>query len=229
MGSKKQILETLSPQIRRRLSNLSLSQEIDNIIDYEIGYPCDISSASEFVGEVCDMLVQNIMSWLDDEHNFGLTPKDKDTLYYYFVDTFGDNIYERYGKMCLKGKLTESKNQYVISEGKLHNIIYNYINSHYDLEGVTMKTYEGDEDYEELYEGLIDFEGKTGERIFTYFKPEYFTDTPSNQFMIKNSPTLEVDADDYFTFNNLFNNHWKDVMKKWFEDKFKLPVNYITH
>jgi hypothetical protein len=124
------------------------------------------------------MLVQNIMYWLEDEYEFGLTPKDKDTLYNYFVDTSGDNIYKRYSKMCLKGKLTESKNQYVISEGKLHNIIYNYIDSHYDLEGVTMKTYEGDEDYEELYEGLIDFEGKTGERIFTYFKPEYFTDTP---------------------------------------------------
>jgi hypothetical protein len=221
MGSKKQILETLSPQIRRRLSNLSLSQEIDNIIDYEIGYPCDISSASEFVGEVCDMLVQNIMYWLDDEYNFGLTSKDKDTLYYYFVDTFGDNVYQRYSKMCLKGKLTESKNQYVISEGKLHNIIYNYIDSHYDLEGVTMKTYEGDEDYE----GLIDFDDETGKRLFTYFKPEYFTDKSD----IIDSPMLEVDVDDYFTFNNLFNNHWKDVMKKWFEDKFKLPVNYITH
>ncbi len=66
MRSEKQILETLSHQNRRRLSNLNLSDEIDNIIDYEIGYPCDISPASEFVGEVCDMLVQNIIDLLDD-------------------------------------------------------------------------------------------------------------------------------------------------------------------
>ena len=221
MGSKKQILETLSPQIRRRLSNLSLSQEIDNIIDYEIGNPCNISPTSEFVAEVCDMLVQNIMSWLDDEHNFGLTPKDKDTLYYYFVDTFGDNIYERYGKMCLKGKLTESKKEYAISQDKLNSFIYNYINSHYNLNSIDIITHDGDEEFE----GLIDFDDETGKRLFTYFKPEYFTDESN----IIDSPMLEVDVDDYFTFNNLFNNHWKDVMKKWFEDKFKLPVNYITH
>jgi hypothetical protein len=224
MGSEKQILETLSPQIRRRLSNLNLNNEIDNIIDYEIGYPCDISPASEFVSEVCDMLVQNIMYWLEDEYNFGLTPKDKDTLYHYFVDTFGDNIYQRYSKMCLKGKLTESKKEYVISQDKLYNFIYNYINSHYDLDNIEIITHDGDENFE----GLIDFEDETGKRFFTYFKPEYFTDTPSNQFMRKNSPTLETHSDDYLLFNDLFDFHWKDVMKQWFQDKFNLPVNYVT-
>ena len=221
MGSEKQILETLSPQIRRRLSNLNLSDEIDNIIDYEIGYPCDISSASEFVGEVCDMLVQNIMYWLDDEYNFGLTSKDKDTLYYYFVDTFGDNVYQRYSKMCLKGKLTESKKEYVISQDKLNSFIYNYINSHYNLNSIDIITHDGDEEFE----GLIDFDDETGKRLFTYFKPEYFTDESD----IIDSPMLEVDVDDYFLFNDLFNFHWKDVMKQWFQDKFNLPVNYVTH
>jgi len=220
MGSEKQILETLSPQIRRRLSNLNLSNEIDNIIDYEIGYPCDISPASEFVSEVCDMLVQNIMYWLEDEYNFGLTPKDKDTLYHYFVDTFGDNIYQRYSKMCLKGKLTESKKEYVISQDKLNSFIYNYINSHYDLDNIDIMTHDGDEEFE----GLIDFDDETGKRLFTYFKPEYFTDESN----IIDSPMLEVDVDDYFLFNDLFNFHWKDVMKQWFQDKFNLPVNYIT-
>jgi hypothetical protein len=221
MGSEKQILETLSPQIRRRLSNLNLSNEIDNIIDYEIGYPCDISPASEFVGEVCDMLVQNIMYWLEDEYNFGLTPKDKDTLYYYFVDTFGDNVYQRYSKMCLKRKLTESKKEYVISQDKLNSFIYNYINSHYNLNSIDIITHDGDEEFE----GLIDFDDETGKRLFTYFKPEYFTDESD----IIDSPMLEVDVDDYFLFNDLFNFHWKDVMKQWFQDKFNLPVNYVTH
>jgi hypothetical protein len=221
MGSEKQILETLSPQIRRRLSNLNLSNEIDNIIDYEIGYPCDISPASEFVTETCDMLVQNIMYWLEDEYNFGLTPKDKDTLYHYFVDTFGDNIYQRYSKMCLKGKLTESKKEYVISQDKLNSFIYNYINSHYNLNSIDIITHDGDEEFE----GLIDFEDENGKRLFTYFKPEYFTD----EYDIKNSPMVELDVDDYFLFNDLFDFHWKDAMKQWFQDKFNLPVNYITH
>lgn len=220
MGSEKQILETLSPQIRRRLSNLNLSNEIDNIIDYEIGYPCDISPASEFVGEVCDMLVQNIMYWLDDEYNFGLTSKDKDTLYYYFVDTFGDNIYQRYSKMCLKRKLTESKKEYVISQDKLNSFIYNYINSHYNLNSIDIITHDGDEEFE----GLIDFDDETGKRLFTYFRPEYFSDNWSR----KNSPMVELDVDDYFLFNDLFDIHWKDVMKQWFQDKFNLPVNYVT-
>ena len=220
MGSEKQILETLSPQIRRRLSNLNLSNEIDNIIDYEIGYPCNISPASEFVTEVCDMLVQNIMYWLEDEYNFGLTPKDKDTLYHYFVDTFGDNIYQRYSKMCLKGKLTESKKEYVISQDKLNSFIYNYINSHYNLNSIDIITHDGDEEFE----GLIDFDDETGKRLFTYFRPEYFSDNWSR----KNSPMVELDVDDYFLFNDLFDIHWKDVMKQWFQDKFNLPVNYIT-
>lgn len=220
MGSEKQILETLSPQIRRRLSNLNLSDEIDNIIDYEIGNPCDISPASEFVAEVCDMLVQNIMYWLDDEYNFGLTSKDKDTLYYYFVDTFGDNVYQRYSKMCLKRKLTESKKEYVISQDKLNSFIYNYINSHYNLNSIDIITHDGDEEFE----GLIDFDDETGKRLFTYFRPEYFSDNWSR----KNSPMVELDVDDYFLFNDLFDFHWKDVMKQWFQDKFNLPVNYVT-
>ena len=197
MGSEKQILETLSPQIRRRLSNLNLSNEIDNIIDYEIGYPCDISPASEFVSEVCDMLVQNIMYWLEDEYNFGLTPKDKDTLYHYFVDTFGDNIYQRYSKMCLKGKLTESKKEYVISQDKLNSFIYNYINSHYNLNSIDIITHDGDEEFE----GLIDFDDETGKRLFTYFRPEYFSDNWSR----KNSPMVELDVDDYFFLTKVEN------------------------
>jgi len=220
MGSEKQILETLSPQIRRRLSNISLSQEITNIIDYEIGYPCNISPASEFVSEVCDMLVQNIMYWLEDEYKFELTSKDKDTLYYYFVDTFGDNIYQRYSKMCLKGKLTESKKEYAISQDKLNSFIYNYINSHYNLNSIDIITHDGDEEFE----GLIDFDDETGKRLFTYFRPEYFSDDWSR----KNSPMVELDVDDYFLFNDLFDIYWKDVMKQWFQDKFNLPVNYIT-
>jgi hypothetical protein len=166
------------------------------------------------------MLVQNIMYWLEDEYNFGLTPKDKDTLYHYFVDTFGDNIYQRYSKMCLKGKLTESKKEYVISQDKLNSFIYNYINSHYNLNSIDIITHDGDEEFE----GLIDFDDETGKRLFTYFRPEYFSDNWSR----KNSPMVELDVDDYFLFNDLFDIHWKDVMKQWFQDKFNLPVNYIT-
>jgi hypothetical protein len=47
--------------------------------------------------------------------------------------------------------------------------------------------------------------------------------------MRKNSPALELHSDDYLLFNDLFDFHWKDVMKQWFQDKFNLPVNYVTH
>ena len=123
--------------------------------------------------------------------------------------------------MCLKGKLTESKKEYVISQDKLNSFVYNYINSHYNLNSVDIITHDGDEEFE----GLIDFEDENGKRLFTYFKPEYFTDESD----IIDSPMLEVDVDDYFLFNDLFNFHWKDVMKQWFQDKFNLPVNYVTH
>jgi hypothetical protein len=110
--------ESLSPNIRRRLSFESIKFELDNILDHEVN-PCDFEPASEFIAEVCDLLKDVILDemWLKSNTEFNATPKDKDAMYYYLLDTFGEYLVSIYKKRCVKG-LKESKKRIIVTESQ---------------------------------------------------------------------------------------------------------------
>lgn len=95
----KTILETFSPQLRRRISFDTLKSELDNVFDYEINI-CLYPNVGELISEVADLLSVNIFDSLFNETNFTPTPKEKDTLYYYLVDMFSKYISKKYKEEC---------------------------------------------------------------------------------------------------------------------------------
>jgi hypothetical protein len=126
--------------------------------------------------------------------------------------------------------------EYIITESKLFNAIYQYIDGSYDVDKIDFfnpETYDEDEGtdienphiiefYNKEYDGDYDENGM----LFVYIVKEYYKDEPSSQSFIKQTPILIVN--DYGKLDTMFGEYWKDPFKKWFENKFELPVKTIV-
>jgi hypothetical protein len=126
--------------------------------------------------------------------------------------------------------------EYVIKESKLFNAIYKYIDGSYDVDKIDFfnpETYDEDEGtdienphiiefYNKEYDGDYDENGM----LFVYIVKEYYKDEPSSQSFINQTPILIVN--DYGTLDSMFGEYWKDPFKKWFKNKFELPVKTIV-
>jgi len=126
--------------------------------------------------------------------------------------------------------------EYVITESKLFNAIYKYIDGSYDVTKIDFfnpETYDEDEGtdienphiiefYNKEYDGDYDENGM----LFVYIVKEYYKDEPSSKSFINQTPILIVN--DYGTLESMFGEHWKTPMKEWFKDKFNLEVTTIS-
>lgn len=221
MSDSKILMESFSPFIRRRLSNIDFDRAILEVIEYDIESPCDFaSSASEFAIEVSDMLCNILYSDFEYEYEYKFTPKEKDSMFHFVYDNYGDYAYNHYKDHCMRG-LRESKRQFIISESRINDVIYDYIDSYYDSEGLTMI-----KPPEEP--GLTQFINSEGEDVLLHFTETFFKFMNPDSWHLHQSPLLEIRPSDFDTFRGIFDDLWKDPMKKWFEDKFGLSVNYIT-
>jgi hypothetical protein len=93
------LTESLSLNVRRRLpfKNLMNDMEWGVLDDIEV---CNYDDIGEFIGDACDSLVNLYDDYFSQELNYDLQSKDKDSLYYYFVDYFGDFLVKYYKNMC---------------------------------------------------------------------------------------------------------------------------------
>ena len=126
--------------------------------------------------------------------------------------------------------------EYIITESKLFNAIYQYIDGSYDVDKIDFfnpETYDEDwekdtenphiiEFYNKEYDGDYDENGM----LFVYIVKEYYKDEPSSKSFINQTPILIVN--DYGTLESMFGEYWKEPFKKWFKNKFKLPVKTIV-
>jgi hypothetical protein len=126
--------------------------------------------------------------------------------------------------------------EYVIKESKLFNAIYQYIDGSYDVDKIDFfnpTTFDEDEGtdienphiiefYNKEYDGDYDENGM----LFVYIVKEYYKDKHSNQSFRNQTPILIVN--NYGTLESMFGEYWKDPFKKWFENKFELPVKTIV-
>jgi hypothetical protein len=120
LQSNESLMENVSPEVRRRIDSENLKDLIDYIVEYEFNAPCEYP-VGEFVAEVCDLAVNNIVDYVvNNEGLQKVTFKDRDNLYYFFVDTFGDYLSNYYRKKC--GKLKESKKKIIITESQYHRL-----------------------------------------------------------------------------------------------------------
>jgi hypothetical protein len=124
--------------------------------------------------------------------------------------------------------------KYIISESKLFNSIYEYINRRYDLseiDWVHPYVYEDDgSEYEnsnilEFFRGV--YEGPDfSEFIFVWISPDEY-EGGDYVGLQKKCPMLEINDYEVEKLASIFGNLWIEPMKKWFEDNFKLPVKTI--
>ena len=129
--------------------------------------------------------------------------------------------------------------EYVIKESKLFNAIYQYLDSYLNPNEIDWVYGIGsDEDgYEDIDKDdenfLMFFEGDyqgiyDTDIIFYYFDVDYYNTEPSHKPFRDKAPILEVIGKHAEHLDQMFEGHWAEPMKKWFKNKFKLPVKTIV-
>lgn len=121
----------------------------------------------------------------------------------------------------------------LITENKLHNAIYQYIDGDFNKDDIDWVYGPNEEDdWQEnpenehfliFYEGdyLDEYESNV---FFHYFDVDYYDTEPSRN----KAPILEVLGEHAKHLDTIFGNNWVEPMKKWFEDNFNLPVNTVS-
>ena len=125
----------------------------------------------------------------------------------------------------------------IITENKLYNSIYKYIDNFYDTSNIgrfNPKTDDeigewGDKENPYITEFYYyEFDGDYDENgvPFIYLEKEYYEEKHSTMSFRNQSPILIVNY--YGGFTDMFGDYWKEPMKQWFEDNYKLPVKTIV-
>jgi len=126
----------------------------------------------------------------------------------------------------------------IITENKVFETIYKYLDKNFTPNQMDW-VYGVDEDEDgypdidrENENFLMFFKGEwEGEYntdvIFHYFDVDYYNEPSSKSFRDK-APILEVIGEHALHLDTMFDNHWEEPMKKWFQDNFNLPVKTIS-
>lgn len=113
------LTESMSPHVKRRLSDSMLLDELNTILDYEFelsAFPDSI----ECVEEVCDTMNERILDSVKEQTGLQVSLKEKDDLYFYLVHRFGKYIAKRYRESI---GLRESKKKYIVTESQYNLIL----------------------------------------------------------------------------------------------------------
>lgn len=126
----------------------------------------------------------------------------------------------------------------LINESKLFNSIYNYIDKTFNpsemdwVYGIDYDS-EGNEDVEDenfliFYKG--DWQGEDdSDVVFHYFDVNFYSkNDPSHKPFRDQSPILEVIGEYGKHLDEMFEGHWVEPMKNWFQDNFNLPVKTVS-
>lgn len=117
--------------------------------------------------------------------------------------------------------------RYIITENKLNDIILDYINKTYDVNNINWT--EGFDDYGNPDDKFYEFyygDYSDDETVFRWYSKEYWTN--KDDFRVKLSPILFIEDEDIGgNLTNLFDDKWRPIFIKWFEDNFNLPVETL--
>ena len=90
--------ENIPIALRRRFKYDEIKGHLEFIIqNYN---PCDYGSLGDFIGEMCGMLVLDLIDDYYYENGGKIDSKTQDTLYYFMADNFADYLQEIYDKEC---------------------------------------------------------------------------------------------------------------------------------
>lgn len=122
-----------------------------------------------------------------------------------------------------------NKMNYEISENRISEAIYNFINSEFMDDNLDW-SYDINPDNEETETNILNFSGDKyqygdqDEWYFQYVKREYYEIMSDEEFKyrwLNKAPLLDVvDIDWKQKMNNLFGDFWVEPFKKWFKDTY---------
>jgi hypothetical protein len=128
----------------------------------------------------------------------------------------------------------------IITENKVFETIYKYLDKNFTPNQMDW-VYGVDEDEDgypdidrENEHFLMFFKGEwQGEYdtdvIFHYFDVDFYNENdPSHKPFRDKAPILEVIGEHALHLDTMFDNHWEEPMKKWFQDNFNLPVKSLS-
>jgi hypothetical protein len=81
------LTESLSLEVRRRLPFKNLMNDMEYGILNSMN-PCEYEDVGEYISNACDSLVEMYYDYFVYDFDYVLEPKEKDSLYYFFVDYF---------------------------------------------------------------------------------------------------------------------------------------------
>jgi hypothetical protein len=127
----------------------------------------------------------------------------------------------------------------IITENRVFETIYKYLDKTYNPNQMdwVYGMDDAEDEYSEPKENenfLIFFNGDwqgeyDSDVVFHYFDVDFYDENdPSHKPFRNQAPILEVIGEHAVHLDTMFDNHWEEPMKKWFQDNFKLPVKTIS-
>ena len=127
----------------------------------------------------------------------------------------------------------------IITENKLFDSIYSYIDGDFNKDDINWiyGLNDSENEYDELEENenfIIFYNGdwqgeEDSDSVFHYFDVDFYDkNDPSHKPFRDKTPILEVFGDYGRHLDIMFDNHWHEPMKKWFQDNFNLPVKTLS-
>ena len=130
--------------------------------------------------------------------------------------------------------------KYIITENKVFDVIYRYFDKTFNPSEMDWVYGAGEdedgyvdidrenENFLMFYKG--DWQGEEdSDVVFHYFEVDYYDkNDPSNKPFRDKAPILEVIGEHAKHLDEMFEVHWHEPMKKWFEKNFNLPVKSVS-
>jgi hypothetical protein len=132
--------------------------------------------------------------------------------------------------------------KYLITESKLEQVIYDYIDKLFAAENGKTEIHklnslgEDDDEIDDAYDFVNDdyYDGDNQDYLFSWTGREYYDNEKRKNYMSKGikfidlAPIVEIhDENKVRTLNLIFNEMWKPIFNKWFQDKVNLPVKTL--
>jgi len=132
--------------------------------------------------------------------------------------------------------------KYLITESKLEQVIYDYIDKLFAAENGKTEIHklnslgEDDDEIDDAYDFVNDdyYDGDNQDYLFSWTGREYYDNEKRKNYMSKGikfidlAPIVEIhDESKVRTLNLIFNEMWKPIFNKWFQDKVNLPVKTL--
>jgi hypothetical protein len=129
--------------------------------------------------------------------------------------------------------------KYLITESKLEQVIYDYIDKLFAAENGKTEIHKLnsiDEDGKEI-DGAYDFvnddyyDGDNQDYFFSWTGKEYYENHQRQSFgarLVNEAPIVEIhDKNKVMTLNSIFSEMWIPIFNKWFQDKVNLPIKTL--